>query len=331
MEDFHKEFQEETAINDKGFCMRNLPGGHMTIDAEQLKNDRILNMGIRTFLEYDYSISDKGVTIINYRGNEKYVCIPSSIDGHIVTALGMNMFFGNDCIEEIDIPEGVQKIGNGCFAGCSRLRTVHLPRTLKSIGDDSGYRTITKEERLQKLMSEFNIPREELESLDIKEEVIWEGNGAFAGSGIERIAIPDSVIFLQRATFVHCKSLVSVFLGDGITEIKEATFSGCLNLHNVALPRYLKKIGEYAFSDCIRLVTLFCYDGLIEICDHAFEGAIMRDLFCPSSVQKIGNDIYDPYLNSYRSIHCPEKAFYVMGYAASQGITWDDNYWFEER
>lgn len=37
-------------------------------------------------------------------------------------------------LSEIDIPEGITKIGEGCFEGCKSLETVRIPASIKTIG-----------------------------------------------------------------------------------------------------------------------------------------------------------------------------------------------------
>ena len=86
-----------------------------------------------TVSDYIYNVENNTVTITGYKGVEKNLIIPQSIDGKIVVAIAENAF-SEHSIETITLPEGVLSIDWFAFKGCRDLREITLPSTLTSIG-----------------------------------------------------------------------------------------------------------------------------------------------------------------------------------------------------
>ena len=143
--------------------------------------------------------------------------------------------------------------------------------------------------------------------------------GAFWGTSIESVVIPDSVKFVVARAFYGCDQLKTVDFGDGIIEIQEEAFYKCTALESIILPKNLETIGEGAFYgctsateiyipktltnwknggyryptffDCTALETLTIEDGLSVLGGYgSFSCASsLKNLVIPASVEKIGD------------------------------------------
>ena len=143
--------------------------------------------------------------------------------------------------------------------------------------------------------------------------------GAFVGTSIESVVIPDSVKFVVARAFYGCDQLKTVDFGDGIIEIQEEAFRECTALESIILPKNLETIGEGAFYgctsateiyipktltnwknggyryptffDCTALETLTIEDGLSVLGGYgSFSCASsLKNLVIPASVEKIGD------------------------------------------
>ena len=142
--------------------------------------------------------------------------------------------------------------------------------------------------------------------------------GAFVGTSIESVVIPDSVKFVVARAFYGCDQLKTVDFGDGIIEIQEEAFRECTALESIILPKNLETIGEGAFYGCTSateiyipktltnwsagyqypifgfctaLETLTIEDGLSVLGGYSsFSCASsLKNLVIPASVEKIGD------------------------------------------
>ncbi len=120
------------------------------------------------------------------------------------------------------------------------------------------------------------------------------GDGAFLGSGIEGIVIPNGVSVIPGFAFKNCKALSGVELPEGITELGSHSFSDCDVLAEIVLPESLQVIGDGAFFECKELESVNLPAGLTEIGTDAFHGCIKlaSDIVIPEGVTKINTNIF---------------------------------------
>lgn len=76
---------------------------------------------------------------------------------------------------------------------------------------------------------------------------------AFAGSGVEKVVIPSTVIRLFNQAFDGCVSLKQINIPDSVVWIRSFCFDGCVSLKKIHLPRSVERIGGGAFDECRNL------------------------------------------------------------------------------
>ncbi len=87
-----------------------------------------------TVLPCAYTVTDDGVTVRIADNAQATVHVPDTIDGRPVIAVEDAGFMGDIRIEEIYLPESVEKIGENAFYLCVFLRKVSLSEGLTEIG-----------------------------------------------------------------------------------------------------------------------------------------------------------------------------------------------------
>lgn len=82
--------------------------------------------------DWEYEIlEDDGIEIVEYKGNETTVTIPSEIEGKAVTDIGECAFEDCSDLKSIDIPNSVVSIGEGAFLYCTNLSVINIPNSVE--------------------------------------------------------------------------------------------------------------------------------------------------------------------------------------------------------
>ncbi len=115
---------------------------------------------------------------------------------------------------QLRIPEGTVCVENGCFAGCTSLETVQLPRTLRELGvaafaGCTGLRQVTLQAGIARLRKCCFDGCVQLEEFEIPTSVTGIGEWAFRGcTALRRVRIPAGVTDICAEVFLDCPALV---------------------------------------------------------------------------------------------------------------------------
>jgi hypothetical protein len=71
-------------------------------------------------------LENGGIAIIKYKGQDKAICIPETIDGKPVTGIGERAFMDCRSLISITIPESVASIGAMAFFRCFSLKAISV-------------------------------------------------------------------------------------------------------------------------------------------------------------------------------------------------------------
>ncbi|MDE7182036.1 MAG: leucine-rich repeat domain-containing protein [Clostridia bacterium] len=143
--------------------------------------------------------------------------------------IGADAFYGTS-ITAVEIPSTIEE-WHGAFEGCKLLNNVVIGEGIKRIAN-SAFDGCTS------LMSV---------NLSYVEGLTEIGEYAFSScTSLVSITLPDSIKVIDRYAFFHCTSLTSISLPDGVEVIGEYAFGSCTKLTSFSLPASLKEIGAYA-------------------------------------------------------------------------------------
>jgi hypothetical protein len=171
------------------------------------------------------------------------------------------------------VADGVTSIGDGAFAECINLTSVHIPDGVVSIGAAAFSDCYD--------LSELRLP-DGLSSI-----ADW---AFFACRSLGSVTIPASVSSIGSYAFSSCHSLLAVQLPSGLSSISDSAFSSCESLTSVLIPVGVSSIGAMAFAHCENLTSVQLPEALINIGDGAFYHCYkLPELLIPSSVTSIGN------------------------------------------
>ncbi len=131
--------------------------------------------------------------------------------------------------------------------------------------------------------------------------------GAFWGSEMKKIKLPDGLKKIGDDAFTDCEKLKEINLPDSIKEIGAGAFNDCYSLKSVKIPKECNNIYFCTFIDCKNLKKVKLHENVTYISDGAFSGCTsLRELEIPDSVNKlgegiIGTDEYSDYLKKKKT------------------------------
>lgn len=101
-----------------------LTGGCMCVCAEPI--DQIFDI-YHGCGDYSYFLLEDGTAeIVEYRGTEVDVMVPSTLDGYVVSRIGREAFKYCDTMKSIGIPDSVTAIENNSFGYCVALTRISV-------------------------------------------------------------------------------------------------------------------------------------------------------------------------------------------------------------
>jgi hypothetical protein len=208
------------------------------------------------------------------------VVIPAEWQGLPVKEIGSDLLTEKTWIEEITIPETIEKIGAGAFSQCvyhfdNATMTVYFNavscadlearnwvfypnaeypdtkieivfgRKVKRVPARLFYPLSTDPSKTAVLHSVRFAEGSELEEI---------GEYAFYKTPLEAIELPDTLLSIGEYAF-YGTNIESINLSDGVTSVGEGAFKACEKLRNVTFGRGLLTVGEDAFNGCLSLET----------------------------------------------------------------------------
>ena len=145
----------------------------------------------------------------------KSITLPKTCGG-----LGIGFLGKNWSLTDVELPERLLEISEGCFYNCQKLTNVEMPSTVKTIADGA----------FSKCSALENIK-------------IFSSKGNFVAGKEIGFNLPDVVETIGTSSFAECSKFTSVT----ITSAKTNTTSNGI---------YLQSIGASAFTGCQNIVSL---------------------------------------------------------------------------
>ena len=202
------------------------------------------------------------------------VCVPQSLGGYPVTAIGDRAFMNCSQVTAISLGSlsRVETIGSSAFEGCTGLTGISFPRSIKRFGERSFARCTSLESIKLPAYSDkdqHEIPQAmfygctSLDSVMLPAGTERIGPLAFYGcTALTEVNLAGTVAEIGDFAFENCKSLESLKFNNKLRRIGSFAFYGCSGLHEVTLPLNVESVGNCAFSSCENLSSASVPDSL---------------------------------------------------------------------
>lgn len=135
----------------------------------------------------------------------------------------------------------------------------------------------------------------DLEFVSIGNKVEWVQKGAFRGSGIREVVIPENLRYLDEEAFRDCQKLISVSLPGHISNIYENLFRDCISLKEVVISNGIRYINRSAFYNCKSLESITIPESVVSIANDSFynNNPFSGCSNLSSIIVQEGNSVYD--------------------------------------
>ena len=246
--------------------------GYILLKLSSYKNKCLLNRYLKdirsSVLGFKNTLSEHKYNLVDISKRKKFANIRQK-DNNIIVAL---QYSGRNIGDVFTVPNGINRICEGAFAGCKDVKKIILSDTVSCIEAKAF-----------------------MECDNLTEVICSSGSSlirideyAFAGcSNLIEVMLPSDITYIGIGAFIGCIKLNNLtFISSSNTDRKENVFAerisfiepecfaGCNNLQNIHFnsASLLSGIGKYAFYNCYSLRLIWIESSVVKIEKHAFEG-----------------------------------------------------------
>lgn len=182
--------------------------------------------------------------------------------------LSLDIYCFENCtkLQKVRFPKYLKSVYAGAFKGCSSLTSFEIDSRHPFLKSSGGVLfTRTKPDTLvlypPGLTGDYIVPN----------GVSTIGKGAFYGSELSSVYLPQSVECIKEEAFENAKKLRTINFPNRLREIEHSAFYNCDSLTSFVFPRSLERIGSSAFARCADLpATIKLPDQITDIAGTAF-------------------------------------------------------------
>lgn len=299
------------------------------IKATQLADGTTANY--KVYKNLLYSVDGSELVLVPF--GAKNVTISSQIK-----RIGNGAFYGIHTLEEIDLPEGLEEIGDYAFSYTS-LKSVKIPASITSLGVgafsycyDLGKVEFATGSKLTEIPEGCFNTVFGLTELALPATVTYIGEYAFGATGLETLYVIGktpvagtfsldgmSIKTIEEGAFssTHFQTVILPksleYLGTGAfgmsAQLTDVTFTGATNM------------SDYVFFDCHSLERVKFAEGMKHIGNYTFASTAgnksLKEVILPSTLEEIGDYAFYACL-AIETIEVPASVLYI-GESAFEG------------
>lgn len=163
----------------------------------------------------------------------------------------------------------------------------------------------------------------EIPSYHYDKPVVGIAGGAFSGhSEIKNVVFSEPYMLetIEANAFSNCTGLETIAIADSVTAIGEGAFSGCTSLANLELSLSLTAIGKDAFKNCESLAGVRLPFNLTDIGATAFDGcSALNAIYISKNTVNIDNTAFTN-IAAEKTIYTVEGNTVIDEYNTTSGL-----------
>ena len=203
-----------------------------------------------------------------------------------VTVISSGLFAREELLTQVRMGSSLKVIEGDAFQGCEALRELEIPEGVEYIGDAFRYTNFTK----LTLPSSLVALHKEAFVLASNDTVI-EYNGKSYSRGDDELFrqfYPNDLLIYNNVV-VDCRSYITeVNIPEGVTEIGDYALAFERDIVKITLPKSLRIIHDGAFNSCEALTEIVIPEGVEELGALVFEGCkSLKKIDLPDSLTAV--------------------------------------------
>lgn len=195
--------------------------------------------------------------------------------------------FYETAVENIVLPEGLERLEYECFYNCKKLKSVSLPTTFTYSHEDHD----CKEQFYGcEMFEEIRVP-DNHPTMKVKNGILYTSNlkkVLLCPPAMTNVKIEPTVTTLDEDCF-YGNGMTAVTLPQGLRTIKDRAFGDCRNLAKIIIPKSVSKVGQRPFYGCGNLTELKVEEGTaFQIFPtQLYDGTAVKDVAVPEGIIRI--------------------------------------------
>jgi len=197
-----------------------------------------------------YEKVTNGVKLVKCDSSLTEFNIQSKANGYDVIEIDEKAFSGNSKLKSVTVPDSVKSIGKYAFSNCTALESVTLPDKITELPE-----------------------------------------GLFANCQyLSDVEIPDSVTVIGMGAFMNCFSLTELELPDSVISLEDYALNNCYGISSLELPANLENIGTLALGGLYGLkdLTIDSRNDSFKIDDDILYDTDMKTLYLSTNIERDG-------------------------------------------
>lgn len=180
-------------------------------------------------------------------------------------------------LRKITLPQGMRSILEFAFIRCGTLEEVNIPETVESIGEkafeDCDIRNIVIPERCTTLGKDLFRNNEHLASISLPSGLTAIPEGMFAEcKSLKEISIPTNVTEIKASAFENA-GLEGSLVFENLSALDKKALSGVAHVSELHFPASMQRIGMLACEGMTGLKSIYCAAAIPPVCEMETNGS----------------------------------------------------------
>jgi hypothetical protein len=258
---------------------------HDTLSGSSLSTVKTISHDYASAGDYVIAITPEVNTRMSIVGNSNY-------GTNLLTALTNTVFVYCNCINKVELGDGITTLGVYAFGNCNRLESITFTNKITTIGNYSFFncrslKGVSFPHAIRTFGTNIFLNCFSLGYVSLSNSfTVLETSFFNYCYSLTRIAIPSTVTTLGAGVFNACVNLQKVIIPSSVTTTSGNLFTGCSCLKSIIF--YKVSVPSYGCQDCVSLQKVTLAPGSTSVDYYAFRGCYnLREIIIPDSVVTI--------------------------------------------